>query len=225
MKKLNLMSQVKLTGAIILLACLFCLAGAANATVIYNNLYSPSDGVDSLTVYGPPPAYGPPLFNSFSTGVNDFYLLDVQLLLKRDTVAHGSFTVDIYSDNNNKPNLGTPPLFQIGNQSDTVLTSTLSVVEFFLDSPCHLAANTRYWLVLTSTDGSAAEWSWSADQTALGVAGEYFGQDGDDYIYPNYDSGPYQMRLSDIPLPPSLLLFGSGLAGLGLLRLRKLFQA
>ena len=38
MKKLNLMSPVKLTGVITLLACLFFLAGAAGATVLYDNL-------------------------------------------------------------------------------------------------------------------------------------------------------------------------------------------
>ena len=35
MKKLNLISQVKLNGAIALLACLFFLAGVANATHDY----------------------------------------------------------------------------------------------------------------------------------------------------------------------------------------------
>ena len=49
MKKLNLMSRVKLTGAIAFLACLFFLAGVANATpIIYDNLGS-TYGVDTMT--------------------------------------------------------------------------------------------------------------------------------------------------------------------------------
>ena len=66
MKKLNLMSPVKLTGVVTLLACLFFLAGAAGATVLYDNL-----GATPTYPY-PVATYGPLFYDSFSTGADGF---------------------------------------------------------------------------------------------------------------------------------------------------------
>jgi hypothetical protein len=227
MKKLNLMSQVKLTGAIAFLACLFLLTGFANAFVIYDNLgsaYDPTyNGYDQLT------KWGAPLFDSFSVGSvgpQGTTLLDVQLRLRRDS-SSGSLSVALYSDANTSP--GTL-LHVIGTLSDKSLPTNFSVVDF--PTNYHLDANTRYWIELNSSDGSTAEWAWSPDQAALGVAGEYFGcyYDGMTYVYQNnsiFDGvqyGAYEMRVI-IPLPGAVWLLGSGLAGLGLWRARKIFQA
>ena len=219
MEKLNLMNRGKLTGAIALLACLFCLAGVANSTIIYDNLGSSYAGYDPLT--GWTDAYGrvlsPALYDSFSVGADSTNLLDVQLML-RGSPSSGSFSVSLYSDSSASPG---KLLCTIGTLSDNALPLSWSVVDLSLASPYDLAADTRYWLVLNSTNSSTAEWSWSPDQEALGVAGEYCGHGG--WVYEN-TAGPYQMRLI-VPLPGAVWFLGAGLAGLGLWRGRKLFKA
>jgi len=102
----------------------------------------------------------------------------------------------------------------MGTVSDAGLSSTPTVFDLPLASPQVLAANTRYWIVLSSAAASqtSAYWAWSNDQTAIGVAGEYFGDAT--IAYPN-TSGPCQMRLSDTAAPePSislLVLLGGGI--------------
>lgn len=190
--------------AITLLATLLCLASAANADVIYDNLGSPNFGVDPIALYGP-------LANSFSTGPSGFALADVQLLLTlyNSPAATGSVSVALYSDSSTSPG---SLLLNIGTLNDSAL-SGLSVVDFPLASTYTLTANTRYWLEVYSLD-SSAWWGWSSDQSAIGVAGEYFYNN--DGVASN-ENGPYQMKLSDtsaVPEPTTMLLLGLGLIGL-----------
>jgi hypothetical protein len=216
MKWLKLTNSMKLNGLIILFTCLFFLVSTPNADVLYDNLSSVTSGTDPLTSEG----FSPPLFDSFSTGASGFNLADVQLLLQ-GSPSPGSLTVDLYSDSSTSPGA---PLLSIGTLSDNALFSTLSAVDFPLSSPYALAANTRYWLVLNSTDGSTALWGWSLDQNALGVAGEYFGNETG--VYSNTE-GPYQMRLSDttaVPEPTTMFLLGLGLIGLAIYGRKKFFK-
>lgn len=224
MKKLNLMNRVKLTRVIACLACLFFLAGVGNATpILYDNLSSQSAGVDPVAgwTYNET-VYMPPLFDSFSVGPvgpEGTTLLEVQLLLKSGGSSSGAFSVALYSDSGNTiPSPGTV-LDPIGTMEDSSLTSDLSVVDFF--TAYHSVADTRYWIGLSPIGSSTAEWSWSLDQDALGVDGEYFGQD--DVILSNV-YGPYQMCVIT-PIPGAVWLLGSGLAALGLWRRRKFFKA
>jgi hypothetical protein len=205
----EVMKKFRLEGAIALLACFLFLAGAANAAVVYDNLGSLNAGADPIYSFGP-------LYDSFSTGASGFSLASVQLLLNASQ-ATGSISVALYQDNATSPGVS---LTTIGVLNDSALTSALSVFGFALSTPYALAPNTRYWLGVSSGNGSSANWGWSLDQAATGVAGEYFAnQNG---VFPN-SGGPYQMRLSDmapVPVPGALLLFGPGLAGLAAIRRR-----
>jgi len=207
------MTKTKQWIKIILLISLIFLPGIVNAEILYNNLSSSNNGADPLTSF-----FGPPLFDSFSTGSSGFNLSDVKLLLEGNSSSSGSFSVAIYSDSSTAP--GTLQ-YTIDTISDSTLSSSLSVVDFTFASPDALAANTRYWLVLNSTNNSSAYWGWSDDQSALGVAGEYFGHGSG--VYPN-TGGPYQMELSSnsaVPEPTTILLLSLGLIGLAGVR-RKL---
>ena len=205
-----MMKRFRLEGTIALLVCFLFLAGAANAAVIYDNL-----GSAKQLVRIPISSFGP-LYDSFSTGGSGFSLAGVQLLLNASQVT-GSISVALYQDNATSPGAS---LAAIGVLNDSALTSTLSVYGFTLSTPYALAANTRYWLGVSSGDGSSANWGWSLDQSATGVAGEYFANSNGVFSSVN---GPYQMALSDIaqvPVPGALLLFAPGLAGLAAIRRR-----
>ena len=207
MKKLNLMSPEKLTGVITLLACLFFLAGAAGATVLYDNL-----GATPAYPY-PLADFGPLLFNSFSTGAGGFNLSQVDLLVAgSDSPGAGSFSVGLYSDASTSPG---SLLTTIGTVSDSALTSTPSVATFNLPSPYSLAAGTRYWVGLASAD-SVAAWMYSYEG-GVGVAGEYWGSTADGVVanyVGGFSTGPYEMRVSHTPLPGALLLLCAGMARL-----------
>ncbi|MFI5331920.1 MAG: choice-of-anchor R domain-containing protein [Desulfobaccales bacterium] len=220
MKKLNLMSPVKLTGMITLLACLFFLAGAAGATAVYDNL--------SIATGGPwqfGPNNGTRFYDSFSTGAGGYNLGRVELLVNGSATSTGSFTVDLYSDNSTKPG---SLLTILGTVNDNAFPSTGAVATFNLSSPYALAANTRYWIEIVSNN-SAAAWDWAETSGGVGVAGEYWGDNGGDGIVPNiyhgFTTNPFQMQVSDVcsvPLPPSVWLLGSGLVGLiGFRRFRR----
>ena len=108
------------------------------------------------TIPSPP---GLPL-SAFSMYGSSFDLFDVP---------SGSFTVALYADSGS----ATPgtQLATIGTLNDTDLSDTLTAYHFALTYP--LAATTRYWIGLSTDDGSTAEWSWSSDISGTGVAGEY----------------------------------------------------
>lgn len=174
---------------------LLTFAAVAQAGVVYDNLGSVTSGADPLSTWGPP------LFDSFSTGAGGFALANVKLLLSGTSDA-SSLTVALYNDNATSP--GTL-LTLIGSLNDTSLSATLTVFDFVLATPYWIAPNTRDWIVLNTADGSSANWAWSDDQAAVGVAGEYFGHGTSVF---SDTGGPYQMQLSDsgVPEPSTLLL-------------------
>jgi hypothetical protein len=209
------------------------LVGAVDAAVLYHNIGLTPSGAEPVLA---PPAsgvIGGPLYDSFVTGAAGFSLRDVQVKLVSDlNIGTGSVVIGVYSDS--VSSLGPGPLFQtIGTvaDNDPNLTSSFFIFEFVLGTPVLLDPNTRYWLGLSATDGSAGtNWAIAPDASGIGVTGQYWsdvqtGALGPERITTLNDAQapPFEMRLSDgaVPEPVSLTLGGLGIAALALLRRRR----
>jgi hypothetical protein len=76
-----------------------------------------------------------------------------------------------------------------------------------------LAADTRYWIELSTSTGSL-EWAYTAANDGIGVANEYNFSAGS--VSANQAFTPYQMRIgSAVPEPSTWALMLAGFAGLG----------
>jgi len=193
---------------LLLVLALSCTAGA---TIIFDNLAAPSNGVDAIVGFGP-------LADSFSTGANPFSLTQIGLTLENVGVPTGSFTIELLADNNINPG---NPIYTIATVQDSSLTNSLGTYLFDLPQAQLLDPNTRYWIGLSSTDNSVANWSWTVDTSGIGVSGEYFANVNG--VFTN-NNGAYQMQITGdvVPEPGTLLTMGTGVVGLlGVLR-RKL---
>lgn len=189
----------------------------ANAGVLYDNIGAQPYFADHITDTGAQ-AFGP-LYASFSTGAYASTLTDLQLRLGADNPADGgSFTVSLLSDASLNPGAVVASL---GTVFDSALSSAqFSVIDIPLGTSIALAADTRYWIELSS-DSTSATWAYSSDLGGPGVAGEYY--DNVDGVYPNDSSewpGAYQMTVAAVPEPLSVALFLSGLVGITVTRRR-----
>src|SRR5271157_1472278 len=133
---------------LLLLVLVFALSCAAGATVIYDNLNAISYGTESIYNFGP-------LADSFSTGNSAFTLASVGLKLEDIGNPTGSFTIQLLADNNISPG---SPIYTVATVQDTSLTNSLQDYFFTLSQPQVLQPNTRYWIGLTSTNNSVAQW-------------------------------------------------------------------
>ena len=176
---------------LLLLVALSCTAGA---TVIFDNLSASSSGTDTIFGFGP-------LADSFSTGASSFTLANIGLKLEDVGAPTGSFTIQLMADNNISPG---SPIYTIATVQDSSLTNSLQDYYFLLTQPQVLDPNTRYWIELSSTDNSTANWSYSVDTSGPGVANEYFFNQSCNPHCSN-DNGPYQMQISEVPEPATLL--------------------
>lgn len=217
---------------------LFALRVAAIPTgLLYDNL---SDGTQtnvSVSAVGP-------LYDSFSTGPTALSLVHVQLklviatpilygppveapfLLRAGyfrTVARvrprdggGSITVGLYADSSTSPGA---LLASIGTLNAESLTMTLTDYDFPLGTAYPLAANHRYWIGLSTNNGSIAGWAVAQDDSGFRVGDEFWYANG--MVHPNTDP-PFQMlvggssNISPAPAPSAFLLVLVGFAVAGL---------
>jgi len=203
--------------------CVGLLATAANAgsVTLYDNLGAAASGADQIdnTVFGP-------LSDSFSTGGSVTLLTDVKVSLVVQGNPTGSITITLNSDSSTSPGA---VLTAIGTLNDTSIPLSPTVFDFPVSS-FSLAANTRYWIQIGSTDGSSAFWVWSSDVSGPGVMNEFYANQAG--VLGNGDGtdpsiGPYQMQVTGsvsnvIPEPSSAMLLGAGIGGIVVLsRYRK----
>jgi hypothetical protein len=176
---------------------------SANADVLYNNLAASSDGNDPAATVGP-------LYDSFSTGSSPFNLSAIFYLVSGDPSDGGTFNVRLYSDNS-----GTPGgvILNFAGMNDFLLPGSAGEVSTSF-VPYLLAADTRYWVSISSTDSIV--WYRSLDITGPGVAGEFFANTNG--VFPNSD-GPYQMAIGGsvaiTPLPSTWTMLIAGFLSLG----------
>src|ERR1039457_4066821 len=184
--------------------------------ILFDELNAANSGSDSVTKVGP-------LGESFSTGASAVSLTDVMVKLNIAQNNGGTFdaltrrragggstwvqpaassspavTIALYSNNVLRP--GTL-LAQLGTVPDSSLPSSGAYQNFDIpvNPPVPLTANTRYWILITSSNNSVAAWAWTPDVTGIGSANEYtFFQEG---VYPNVGAsdGPYQLRVTAAP--------------------------
>lgn len=188
----------------VLLGC----AGQTLASTLYNNLNEPT--LTSYSIYT-----GGPLADSFSTGASTT-LIDVEVLLELQGSAVGSVQVSLLANHTSDNDPSSPGFYltSIGSIDDTSLYggATPTVYTFTLTTPYALSADTRYWIELSSSDSSNANWAYDSDDSGVGVAGEYY------YFYSggtySNTSGPYQMEVdaSAISEPATITMLGISVA-------------
>ncbi len=158
--------------------------GVAQQT-LYDNLppTAPNVGSDSVNSFGP-------LYDSFSTGFSAQPLTDVKILLGNRIAGVGTTNVGLYADNATNPG---SLLASLGTVSDALVTTSQSIFDIPVGSPVALALNTRYWIGLSTSDGSTTEWGWTLVTTGTGVPSEFFANANG--TSPN-TFGPYQMQVN-----------------------------
>jgi hypothetical protein len=190
---------------------------SASATILFDSLSAtPSGNADPLIYIDPHTGLtSASLYASFSTDAGTYSQFQVQLLLQ-GTPDPGGVLVSLLSSISPGPT-PTPGsvLTTIGTISDTQLTSGLGTLS--LTTSYTLAANTRYWVQLSNLNdtNTTASWSWTSDNTGVGVSGEY--RDNPPFGGVTGNDLPYQMQVNATPLPTSWIMMLTGLAGFGLL--------
>jgi hypothetical protein len=191
-------------GSALALLLFNCTGAGAGPVFLYDNLTSPLTGGDPAAL----PSNGGlgPLFASFSNTGAARTLTELELNLSATTPSDGkTFTVSVWSDNAISPDTS----LWSTTLNDSILSMNPTVEDFLTN--LSLNADTRYWVGVSSVDGSAI-FSAASITNGIGVATEfYINSNGE---VPNSE-GPYIMRVVATPEPATWALMLIGFAGLG----------
>src|SRR5437868_355541 len=142
----------RLVLALPVLALLF--ATGAQAAPLYDNIGQPDVGSDPIA-----PNLSGPLADSFMTLATAFAFGDLKLKLATSNENDGgSIIVKLLSDNSMSPG---SQLAILGSVADGLLSANPTVVDLSF-SAIPLAANTRYWIQLSTIASAGGEWAFSA---------------------------------------------------------------
>jgi hypothetical protein len=207
--------------SLICLPAFFSLAHASPITV-FDSL--PGDNFyTGYTIANSP--YYTSVAASFSILSTDSLMLDdVEVtLLASNPKDGGMLNVGLYSDSSTSPNT---LLDSLGTINDSSLTT--SPAEYAIPVTPFSLASGRYWIVISSSDGSSAAWGMTDIMTGAGVSSGYFGDPYDGYVL-NSNTGygapfnqvAFEMQVDGLTPEPSTILFGAiGLAMLAAYRRR-----
>jgi hypothetical protein len=112
-----------------------------------------------------------PLYNSFSTGATSLNLTDLKIVIQGIS-SNATFTAALFSNNvNNTPGLQIQAL---GTLSDSNDPSTATAVDIPVSPSVKLAANTRYWIGLSTASDSDTQWATTQSTAGTGnISNEY----------------------------------------------------
>jgi hypothetical protein len=161
-------------------------APQATAAAIFDTLSLTYAGDTALATFGP-------LAASFSTGSTAVTLTDVQLSIEATNPSDGdTFLIGLFPDTGTTYPYFAGPLVTITGVADSSLTGAFADYDYAL-GPVALAANTRYWIALNTTNASSVEWSDTGSQ-GVGSESEYFLADSN--VSANDPFGPFQMQVN-----------------------------
>jgi hypothetical protein len=209
-------------------------AAADTGSILSNNMDQPLWAYDAALTNG--------VASSFSTmGLSQPYVLKSVTMDAYQTIPANTGPIYVYSNTGGVPgeNTATPglpgsslgSLALLGSFSTSAGTPTT-----FTSSGISLAANAYYWIVVLPADLGGMQWGIASTSTGTGTgfqpgfAVSYFGTEPWGYNGSQLgtygiefgDTTPYKMLVGEapVPLPPTLLLLGSGLLSLAVLRRR-----
>lgn len=157
----------------LLLASSLFLAPPLANTTLYDSTASTGSEIYRVSVFTNNNGVGPAFsFTNTTAGT----LADVKLSLQGVGTGTGSVTITLYSNNPTGPQPASA-LCTVGTVVDSSINGTV-LQDFPVSSGCALAANTRYWIMLTSTNESNLYFVVTASSAGTGVAGEFSDLDG-----------------------------------------------